>query len=65
MDIEDVRNILRKACEAAGTQKAWAEANGVSPQYVNDVLQGFREPGEAILSALGIEKVTTYRRIRK
>lgn len=51
---------LREACKAAGGQSAWAKANGVSPQYVSDVLRG-KPPGDAILSALGIERV--YRRV--
>ena len=51
---------LYAACKAAGSQKAWADTNGLSPQYVCDVLQGRREPGDSILSALGLKKVVTY-----
>lgn len=57
----DVFGRLRKECRAAGGQKAWAEAHGVSPQYVNDVLHARREPGESILRALGLRRVVTYR----
>lgn len=50
---------LRNACKAAGGQSAWAKAHGVSPQYVSDVLRG-KPPGDAILSALGIERVYRF-----
>lgn len=55
---------LRTACDEAGSQSAWAEAKAVSPAYVSDVLAKRREPGEAILSALGYERVVLYRRVK-
>jgi len=58
----DVLRLLRKSCDDIGTVRAWALANDVSPQYVGDVLAGKRSIGPAILRALGIEAVTTYRR---
>lgn len=51
---------LRDACSAAGSQKAWAERHGLSPSYVNDVLNDRTPPGDAILSALGLRKVVRY-----
>lgn len=65
MTADDVRKMLRKACDAAGSQKAWAEQAGVTPQYVQDVLSARREPAERICAALGVERVTTYRRVRR
>lgn len=53
---------LRAACERAGSQKRWAQINGVSDAYVCDVLSGRREPGDAILNGLGLERVVSYRR---
>lgn len=47
---------------ANGNQAAWARSHGFSPQYLSDVLKGRREPGEAILKALKVERVTTYRK---
>lgn len=66
MDLLDVCRMLRAECAKAGSQKAWAEAHGMSPAYVCDVLRARREPGDAILAALGLVKVTKYapRRIR-
>lgn len=62
MDIKQVRDILRRECEKAGSAKAWAQSAGLSGAYVSDVLNGRRDPAEAILSALGIERVVSYRR---
>lgn len=65
MTIDDVLRLLRRECEKAGSQSAWAKAAGVSGAYVNDVLQRRREPGAAILAPLGLEKVETYRKVRR
>lgn len=43
-----------------GQQKLFAQKAGISQQYLGDVLRGRREPGEAILSALGLRKVVYY-----
>jgi hypothetical protein len=60
----DVAGRLRSACRAAGGQKAWAEANGISLGYVNDVLNARRDPGDAITAALGLRRVVRYVEIR-
>ena len=52
---------LRAACAAAGSQRAWATQHHVSVTYLSDVLARRRPPGPAILDALGIERVETYR----
>ena len=61
---DDVRRLLREHTDVA-SQKHWAAEAGVSAAYVNDVLQGRREPGQAICDALGIERIVTYRFKRK
>jgi hypothetical protein len=61
LTLNDVVALLKKRCEEAGSQRAFAQANNVSPQYIADVLRRKREPGAMILDALGIEKVVTYR----
>lgn len=58
----DVVAILAGEVERAGSQTAWAKSHAVSLPYVNDVLQGRREPGAKILDALGLVRVVTYRR---
>jgi hypothetical protein len=55
-----MRRILEQKCEAAGGQKAWADANEVSAQYVCDVIQGRRKPGDAICEALGYRRHEIY-----
>jgi len=58
----DVIEILRDDITASiDGQAAWARTHGVSPAYVNDVLNGRRDPGPKILAAIGFEKVVTYR----
>lgn len=65
MNVDQVREALRRACKKAGSQKAWAEQAQVTGAYVNDVLKGKRDPGDAILKTLGLERVVVYRKVRK
>lgn len=58
----DILATLRRQVDSAGSQKALAARLGVSPQYLNDVLLGRKEPGEGILEPLGLERVVSYRR---
>ena len=60
ISVDDLRKMLRDACEAAGSQKAWAKANGLSITYVSDVLAGRREPGKGIAQAFGFKPITVY-----
>lgn len=53
---------LNKAIDKAGNQVSFARANDISTAYVNDVVRGRKEPGDKILSALGLERVITYRK---
>lgn len=55
-----MRDKLRAAVKAAGGQKAWADANGVSAQYVCDCLKGRRDIGEGISKPMGYRPVTVY-----
>lgn len=57
MTADDVRKMLKRACEKAGSNRAWAAANDVTAAYVSDVLLGRREPGPSICAALGVERV--------
>jgi hypothetical protein len=61
LSADDVRQRLADECYLAGSQAAWARAHKLSGPYVNDVINGRREPGQAILDALKIERVTGYR----
>jgi hypothetical protein len=61
LTLNDVIAMLKKRCEEAGSQRAFALDSKISPQYITDVLRRKREPGQMVLDALGLEKVTTYR----
>lgn len=58
MTIDQVRELLKTACN--GNQAAWAAQHGIAPPYVSDTLAGRRDPGPAILAALGLRKVVLY-----
>lgn len=60
---QEVIERLRAACIAAGGQKAFARAHGLTPGYVHDVLHSKRAPADRILTAIGIERITIYREI--
>lgn len=64
MTSDDVRALLRDKVAAAGSAMKWAEDAGTAATYVSDVLRGKVEPGPRILKALGLERVTTYRRVK-
>lgn len=63
MTQDEVRSMLKSSC--VPNQGAWAKAKGLVPSYVSDVLNGRRDPSPAILDALGLEKVVTYRKKAK
>lgn len=62
MTVEDVRELLRTACQKAGGQKHWAKEADLSAQFVGDVLKGKRAPGPRMLSALGLTATVVYDR---
>lgn len=64
MTEDKVMEKLRGEIELLGSQKAFAAAQGFSDSYISDVLRGRRELGPAILAALGLERVVTYREKR-
>ena len=63
MGRDDLLTYLRSLI-GNGSQLSFAEAIGVSPQYLSDVLNGRRDPGNSILEAIGVERIVTYRFIR-
>jgi DNA-binding transcriptional regulator YdaS (Cro superfamily) len=68
MTLDALCRLLAAECYSAGSQAAWAKKHGMSPAYVSAVLRKVRPPGEKLLLALGLERVTrtvtTYRRVR-
>lgn len=57
LTVRQVQTMLAAACSEAGSQKAWAKRHGISNSYVNNVLRGWRGPGDDILGALGLQRV--------
>jgi transcriptional regulator with XRE-family HTH domain len=57
---QQLTQLLRLAVERNGSQKVVASRLGISPQYLNDILRGRREPGEKVLKALGYRREVRY-----
>lgn len=64
MTKEKVLARLKTRVEKYDTNREAAQALGVSQPYLYDVLRGKREPASTILSALGLEKVVSYREVK-
>lgn len=60
LTIDDVRELLRKACEQAGNQNRWAKAHGISRGNLTAVLKGRKDPGDQFLKALHLVKVVSF-----
>jgi len=58
---DELVTLLRRRIKECGSQKDFAAMAGISAQYVSDVLHRRREPGQAILDALELQRVVTYR----
>ena len=52
--------LLAAACAAAGSQREWAKANGISPQYLTDILKGRRQPNDRIARCIGWRRVVAF-----
>lgn len=63
MDSDRFIQELRMRIEEAGSQKAFAEAVGISEPYLSDILAGRREPGEKILKPLGLQRKVIYEEV--
>ena len=65
MTQNDVRELLRKACDKAGSVRRWAMDHELSNSYVSRVLQDGEAPGASILEALSLEKIVVYQYRRR
>ena len=54
-----------RLAEEYGTETAAAEALGVTQPYFSNIRAGRRRPSFAILQALGMQAVITYRKAEK
>lgn len=60
----ELRQALVQACERAGGQAAWSRQVGFSPAYVSELVNGSREPSEAVANALGFFRHITFTPVR-
>jgi len=56
LHVRDVRILLRRDIDRAGSQSEWSRKTGVSRTYTNRVLNGRKPPGPSICRALGLER---------
>ena len=59
----DVYAAMRSRIGAAGSQVAYAGRIGVSPQFLSDVLNGRRDVPAAVLTDLGLRRITRFVRV--
>ena len=59
-DLPGVVDLLRVLVSQEDSQASLATEIGISPQYLNDILKGRRDPGETVLRYLGLRKRVIY-----
>jgi len=57
---EDVRKLLQRRIEQAGSQFKFCIETAIHPSTLNKVLHHTNPPTPAILNALGLKKVVTF-----
>lgn len=57
---QEVMERLRTAIEQAGGQRKFAEAHGLTPGYINDVIHGKRALADRILATIGVRRQVVY-----
>lgn len=62
MTLQELREVIREKI-GSGTQKEFALSTGISNSYLNDILNGHREPGLKFLMAIGYRRVVKYERV--
>ncbi len=60
MTEEEVYRHLLGAIDQAGGQRPFARQLGVTPSYINDVVNKRRLMSDRILGAIGIKRVVTF-----
>lgn len=60
MNHHELIQAIAAECRRRGSQKALAQAWDISEQYLSDILNERREPGDLVLQKMGLRKVVTY-----
>jgi hypothetical protein len=63
LTLEDVIEHLKKYVELAGSQKAFCDRHDMAYAFVSRVINGKDKPSPDLLRAIGLERVTIYRRV--
>lgn len=57
---QDVRDMLNDMIDENGSQAKVAQILGMSRSYLNDIIQGKRQPGNAVMDHFGLKKCVAY-----
>lgn len=60
---EGARALLRSHIEVAGSMQAFCDKHDLSYTYISKVVNGREAPSSDLLKAIGLERVTIYRRV--
>lgn len=60
MTDEEVRELLKKRCERAGSIMLFAHLSGLSRQYVSEVIHGREKISPSICATLGLVRKVSY-----
>lgn len=62
LTLQELREVIRQMI-GSGTQKEYALTIGVSNSYLNDILNGHREPNPKFLNAIGYRRIMRFEKI--
>jgi hypothetical protein len=65
MTKESLIKLLHKKAQRSESWTRLADSLSVSPQYLQDIKDGRREPGDKLLRGLGMVKVVTYVKVKE
>ena len=57
--VEELLQIMRRV-QGEKTNTAFAKELGISKQYLTDIYNGRKEPGDSVSTALGFQRSTAY-----
>lgn len=60
MTDDEVRALLKKRCERAGSITVFAHLSGLSREYVSEVIHGREKISASICATLGLVRKVTY-----
>jgi len=64
MTKESLVKMLHKRADACGSWVLLAKSLSISPQYLQDIKDGRRDPGAKLLTAIGFIRVVSYEKVK-